>query len=479
MERITYRITLDAYKNGIQRTLQGFETADNMARRIAINLTAGGDTIEIPSDHVTAMMYVTTPNATGPSINACEIDNNTVIYDVLPIVEEGITEMQLKLIKTDLDGARGVLAYPRFAVEVTQSNMDDGNAEQTTTFTALEDALARANAVYEKRLERIEIDKDCTFRAIYADGTVYENEYLHEALYNGNALLSESWAKGGTGVRSGEDTNNSKYYSDVSKSASEHADIVVDEMRELTEETRLNSMLTAFSVDFVKGELMYISHNYDFNLDESTGDLECHGGKSVDIEGIIAENTEEILADKFEEVDNALEDMDSHTAEVAALALKNSDQISEHTGNTSNPHSVTKEQIGLGNVDNTSDADKPISTAMQAALNNTLSFKRILNSSDDLNNIKENGIYTYITGDVPANAPFNNGAIVEVFGHTSTTTQTMQRVTRYGTCAEVKIRGLSGGSWWEEWGALPTKKDLQSVFSVSGDALTINLDLLG
>lgn len=40
-----------------------------------------------------------------------------------------------------------------------------------------------------------------------------------------------------------------------------------------------------------------------------------------------------------------------------------------HTSNTSNPHSVTKSQIGLGNVNNTSDAEKPISTAMQTALN--------------------------------------------------------------------------------------------------------------
>lgn len=40
-----------------------------------------------------------------------------------------------------------------------------------------------------------------------------------------------------------------------------------------------------------------------------------------------------------------------------------------HVASTSNPHSVTKAQVGLGNVDNTSDADKPISTATQTALN--------------------------------------------------------------------------------------------------------------
>ena len=44
-------------------------------------------------------------------------------------------------------------------------------------------------------------------------------------------------------------------------------------------------------------------------------------------------------------------------------------ELSSHTDNTENPHSVTKAQVGLGNVDNTSDANKPVSTAQQAAIN--------------------------------------------------------------------------------------------------------------
>lgn len=43
-------------------------------------------------------------------------------------------------------------------------------------------------------------------------------------------------------------------------------------------------------------------------------------------------------------------------------------QIDSHIGSTLNPHSVTKTQVGLGNADNTSDLDKPISTATQTAL---------------------------------------------------------------------------------------------------------------
>lgn len=39
-----------------------------------------------------------------------------------------------------------------------------------------------------------------------------------------------------------------------------------------------------------------------------------------------------------------------------------------HEADTANPHSVTKAQVGLSNVDNTSDANKPVSTATQTAL---------------------------------------------------------------------------------------------------------------
>lgn len=42
--------------------------------------------------------------------------------------------------------------------------------------------------------------------------------------------------------------------------------------------------------------------------------------------------------------------------------------VAAHANLINNPHNVTKAQIGLGNADNTSDADKPISTATQTAL---------------------------------------------------------------------------------------------------------------
>ena len=44
-------------------------------------------------------------------------------------------------------------------------------------------------------------------------------------------------------------------------------------------------------------------------------------------------------------------------------------ELGAHKASSENPHGVTKAQVGLGNVDNTSDANKPVSTAVQTALN--------------------------------------------------------------------------------------------------------------
>ena len=51
-------------------------------------------------------------------------------------------------------------------------------------------------------------------------------------------------------------------------------------------------------------------------------------------------------------------------SDVTALETK----VNNHIANKSNPHAVTKAQVGLGNASNTSDADKPVSTAQAAAI---------------------------------------------------------------------------------------------------------------
>lgn len=60
-------------------------------------------------------------------------------------------------------------------------------------------------------------------------------------------------------------------------------------------------------------------------------------------------------------------------AEIDTSISNVQNNLNAHINNRTNPHRVTKEQIGLGQVDNTSDANKPISNATQTALNGKFS----------------------------------------------------------------------------------------------------------
>lgn len=63
--------------------------------------------------------------------------------------------------------------------------------------------------------------------------------------------------------------------------------------------------------------------------------------------------------------------------------------LAAHVSDFNNPHHVTKEQVGLGKVDNTSDLEKPISIAVQKALNNIkidATEKELTNHINDKNN---------------------------------------------------------------------------------------------
>ena len=96
-----------------------------------------------------------------------------------------------------------------------------------------------------------------------------------------------------------------------------------------------------------------------------------------EIEGTLSDQTD---------LQDAL-DLKANVSELGATAFSNNYNdlentptlISNHSelnlDDGTNPHGTTKEDIGLGNVDNTSDLNKPISNATQNALNLKLSIE--------------------------------------------------------------------------------------------------------
>lgn len=99
--------------------------------------------------------------------------------------------------------------------------------------------------------------------------------------------------------------------------------------------------------------------------------------------------------------------------------------VDTHIVNKANPHNVTKEQIGLGNVDNTSDLSKPISTATQTELNKKISTTDIKSEViyEDLKPVNSKAVEKYAVKKINTIADLRNtngeyeGQIVELLGY--------------------------------------------------------------
>lgn len=66
----------------------------------------------------------------------------------------------------------------------------------------------------------------------------------------------------------------------------------------------------------------------------------------------------------------------------------------DHMQNYNNPHQVTKAQLGLGNVDNTSDANKPVSTAQKAYIDGKANVTAMNTATyEALDSVDANSVY--------------------------------------------------------------------------------------
>ena len=84
-------------------------------------------------------------------------------------------------------------------------------------------------------------------------------------------------------------------------------------------------------------------------------------------------------------VSNATQELvDNTKKELEDLITSNEGGLDNHIEDYNNPHKVTKDQVGLGNVDNTSDKDKPLSDAAKEAINEVKTL--ITSSGTDLSN---------------------------------------------------------------------------------------------
>lgn len=91
---------------------------------------------------------------------------------------------------------------------------------------------------------------------------------------------------------------------------------------------------------------------------------------------------------------------------IDATGYATKEELTNHINDRNNPHNVTKEQIGLGNVNNTSDMNKPISTATQMALDKKADVHHSHTMTDitDLENLPISKGFVTVLSELPESA---------------------------------------------------------------------------
>lgn len=207
-----------------------------------------------------------------------------------------------------------------------------------------------------------------------------------------SAAEAESYARGGTGTREGEDADNAKYYYEQAKRISQGG----------------NGLVPMGTVSFAQLPTGNITANAMYNISEdfTSDDRFADGGGRLYGAGSNVYYTAEGLWDVL--------------AASAVTGVKGSAETSYRQGNVD----ITKANIGLGNVDNTSDTDKSVKYAASAgsatsatALTTsagsaerpvyfnsgkpvvcTLSFKALTQAEYNALSAKDSGTVYFITG---------------------------------------------------------------------------------
>jgi len=127
---------------------------------------------------------------------------------------------------------------------------------------------------------------------------------------------------------------------------------------------------------FNKNAMVIDSELHKLDLKNQSQDNLLATKEALNTETSRAENKENEIAKSLSDeikraefAENAITNSITSEADRATMAENYiQENLSDHITNELNPHKVTPEQLNLGNVDNTSDIDKPVSTAQQAAI---------------------------------------------------------------------------------------------------------------
>jgi len=134
--------------------------------------------------------------------------------------------------------------------------------------------------------------------------------------------------------------------------------------------TRIDNVLTNVDATALNSlsEIVTAFQSADSSLNGAITSLATSASSGLAAETSAREAADSALDSRLDTAESDINAIESAATTLAGRVTTAEGSLSSHTAATNNPHSVTKAQVGLGNADNTSDANKPVSSATQSAL---------------------------------------------------------------------------------------------------------------
>lgn len=247
---------------------------ENIAKRINFDITQLVDTY----GDGTAVLLVKRPGDTDAYPVAVTRSENLVVWDVSSVdtarsghgrvelfwyVGETLAKSLVYMVQITADiGTAGDAPPDPYAdwvevlTELGEKTLENAQAAQEAK-NAAETAQGNAETAQDKA-EDAQTAAEAAQSAAEASETASASSAIDAS---NSATLSESWAVGGTGIRTGEDTDNAHYWAELAQQGAEESGFVIFDVDD--EDGHMYVTITA-----------NIAEDFSFMVNESTGHLE-------------------------------------------------------------------------------------------------------------------------------------------------------------------------------------------------------------
>lgn len=335
MIKLNHNLSLDLYYNE-EKTIDTKEY-DKNSRYITVSLTYKGKEYQISGDTIKARIKWLKPDK-KPVFNDCVINSdNTITIDLTEqmLITSGVAKATLSLYDINTDQ---VLSTTSFSAIIEANAVSDDTILSSDEYNSLHNEFKRLNNKVE------ELDK-----------TVTEHENIREK--NEDSRKSNE-IKRETNESERINSENARMNNENTRIDSENERVKNENTRIANENVRQHNEATRETQEDKRESDTAIA------IEKANEAAKNANDKANDLQTKL-DNHHFVLTDELE---NTISSDSTTTAPTANAVKIVNDKLDSHTNNHDNPHNLTKEQIGLGNNDNTADMDKPVSTAQQKAI---------------------------------------------------------------------------------------------------------------